>query len=1328
MLPLSFGQRRLWFLDRLEGSGAGYNLPLALRLTGNVDIGALRSALADVVERHEPLRTRFPDHDGEPYQHILPPEAARPRLTVTAVPTERLAATVAATVAEAFDLGARPPVRAALFTSAPDDHLFLLVIHHIAMDGWSRTPLLTDLARAYRTRTAGAGTDVRAAELPLGYTDYALWQRELLDTPGVRDPQTAFWRRTLEGLSPTTALPADHPRPAVASHRGARVPLHCSGERYRRLLELAREEHCTPFMAVHAALAMLLARTGGEHDIRIGSVVSGRTERELHPLVGFFVNTLVLRTDLSGDPSFREVLTRVRVADLDAFAHQDLPFDLVVEALSPDRSPAYHPLFQVLLAFQSHEDERYDFGPVRAETWPVASPTAAKVDLTFQLEETGEGSGRRLDGYLEYATDLFCPATAEALAARLLRVVDAVTAEPQCPLSRLDLLGPDERRRVLVEWNATARDLPVTTLPDALAAQAVRTPHATALICGDTTLTYDQLHEQADLTARRLVGLGATAGDVVAVALPRSIAFVTALLGVLKAGCAYLPLDPGQPTRRHAGVLAEVRPVCVLTDGPTRARLPAVPAPVLRVDDPAAAPPAELRRPAITPGHPAYVLYTSGSTGRPKGVVVSHGAIDNRLRWMQAAYPLAPGDRVLHKTPCGFDVSVWELLWPLREGGVLVLAAPDEHRDPVLLARTIRERLVTVAHFVPSMLDAFLAEADAGVCGVLRRVICSGEALARETVRRFHRVLPGVTLENLYGPTEAAIDVTYHSCRPGDEGPVPIGRPVWNTRVYVLDEHLRPTPPGTAGELYLAGAQLGTGYLRQGAATATRFVADPYGPPGTRMYRTGDIARWRTDSTVEYLGRADNQVKLRGQRIEPGEIESWLTTDATVGTACCVLRSEGAGGARLVAYVTPASGGTRPDSDRLLEGLRTELPAFMVPSAVVVLARLPVTVNGKLDRAALPAPAPLAPVRVTTPRTPQEDAVAGAVARTLGLPSVDVKADFFRQGGTSMLAIRLAARLSELTGGDIPVQEVFRRPTAAALTRHLFRLGGAETHDGTAPLLPLRTQGTDRPLFLVHPGTGLSWCYFRLLPHLPSTRPVYGLQARGLTTDRRNPEEHDNAANREKPPQTIEEMAEDYVALIRQVQPSGPYDLLGWSFGGLVAHAMATRLQSDGEDVARLVVLDARPEPAGTNAITQDDVALLSLALRNLLGGAPRPPSEAALFDAIRERFPPLAGADADSIQAAVRVGMNNLRLMDRFVPGRFRGDLMLLTALSGASEGNGEGGPSAAWQPYIDGRVRERTVDCHHFEMLDAGLPEVGWVLAAVLQGSGNPAREGTT
>ena len=875
VVPLSAAQRRLLLVDQL-GGGVAYNFPLVFRVRGALDVDALRRSTQDVVARHEALRTLVDDLG----QRILDADVAVP-FSVEEV--DDLHARVDELKRRPFDLANEIPLRVHVLRLGDDDHVVTIVLHHITTDEWSDRPFLTDLTRAYQARAARGVPEWNP--LPAQYADFALWQQDFLAS-GAEDEQLAYWTKALAGLPEELALPLDRPRPASPIGRGGTVQLELPAATNRALRELSAKTGASMFMVFHAAVSTLLSKLGAGEDITLGAPIAGRTDDALDDLVGFFVNTLVLRADLSGDPTFTELLGRVKESDLAAFEHQDVPFERVVEALNPARVAGRNPLFQVMLGYHHRPGGDPDVLGMPTE-WFGMDTGDAKFDLHFTVVEENE----RIGLMLEFAEDLVDRESARAILARLERLL---ASSPDTRLSELGLLDPAERP-ALGRWNSTAHDVPATTLPALFREQVARTPDAVALVFGDTELTYAELDVVAGRLARRLRERGVGPESLVAVMMPRSLELVVALYAIHQAGAAYLPVDPDYPAERVAFMLDDARPACVLT-----------------LEDVDLADDGEPWRVAeLDPLAPAYVIYTSGSTGRPKGVVNTHAGIVNRLLWMQDAFGLSPGERVLQKTPSSFDVSVWEFFWPLLVGATLVVAKPDGHRDPRYLASLIQRERISTVHFVPSMLRVFLDEPSAVDCVGLRRVICSGEALPLDLVERFS--LPA-ELHNLYGPTEAAVDVTAWPVEAGGHT-VPIGKPVWNTQAYVLDAALRQVPPNVAGELYLAGPQLARGYLARPALTAERFVANPF-TPGQRMYRTGDLARWTRDGVLEYLGRVDDQVKVRGVRIELGEVEAALTRHPAVAQAAATIRGDA-----LIAYIVAAPG---PSCSRDL-GLEAEI-------------------------------------------------------------------------------------------------------------------------------------------------------------------------------------------------------------------------------------------------------------------------------------------------------------------------------------------------------------------------------------------------------------------
>ncbi|MFE2978607.1 amino acid adenylation domain-containing protein [Streptomyces sp. NPDC059258] len=1065
-IPLSFAQSRLWFLHRLDGPSATYNLFIVVRLGGELDREALRLAVGDVVVRHESLRTVYPDADGLPHQHILDEDAARaacdPHLAeATEVAEADLEAALRARVTQPIDIIEEIPLRAQLLRTETD-HVLALTLHHIAGDEWSMRPLVDDLRTAYTARVTA--TDPDWQPLPVDYADYALWQRDVLGE--LSDPasqvarQAAFWERTLAGSPDELALPYDRPRPAEETHEGATVTFTVDPAVHAELRSLAARNGTSVFMAVQAALAVLLSAHGAGTDIPLGTPVAGRTDEKFDDLIGFFVNTLVLRTDLSGRPTFHELLARVRDTDLAAFDHADLPFEQLVDIVAPERTLARNPLFQVLLVFQNVSDDTFTLPGL--DVTPVsADPGVAKLDLQVTLAERPDGGG--INGMLIYQTSLFDRATVQALADRYVTLLAALVARPELPVDRAAVLNTPQRARVLAASTGQERPLPGAPLPVLLAERFATETAAPALIDDESTLSYAEFDRRVGQLAALLRDRGVGPEVRVAVALPRSADLVVALHAVQRAGGAYVPVDPEYPGERVTHMLTDAAPRLLITLTALREKLPVpdgltvleLDAPDVRASRDAAAPAGV--HPGLCPEHAAYVLYTSGSTGRPKAVVITHTALVNRLRWMAEHFPFGPDDRVLQKTPAGFDVSVWEFFLPMLTGSALVVLPDAAHRDPAEVADAIVRHHVTTVHFVPSMLAAFAAEPRAADCTGLRRIIASGEALPTALARTVRDTLPAVGLHNLYGPTEAAIDVTAWEATGEPGGSVPIGLPVHNTGTYVLDAGLRPVPDGVTGELYLSGPQLARGYHGRPALTADRFVAHPFGVPGERLYRTGDLVRRRADGALVYIGRTDGQIKLRGLRVELGEIEAVIAEQPQVAASAVVLREDIPGRPVLTGYLVPATGAT-PDTGVITERIARRLPDHMVPTALIALDALPLTPSGKLDRAALPAPDLAATATAIAPRGIREAVLTALFAELLGITAAGAEDSFFALGGDSILSIQLVARARK-AGMTLTPRDVFEHKTPAALARAATSAGPTAVPRldpaGRAPLTPI---------------------------------------------------------------------------------------------------------------------------------------------------------------------------------------------------------------------------------------------------------------------------------
>ncbi|MBS7842014.1 amino acid adenylation domain-containing protein [Pseudomonas fluorescens] len=1034
-VPLSFAQQRLWFLALMEGANTAYNIPIGLRLRGQLHVEALQRALARIVARHATLRSRFAQYGDVAQVLSVPAEDVLPLqvqdLRRHPQPQQALDALIQGEASAPFDLERGPLLRGRLVVMADDHHVLLLTLHHIVSDGWSMGVLTRELTALYQAFSHGLPDPLPA--LAIQYGDFAVWQRLWLSGE-VLQRQSRYWQQALDGAPALLTLPTDRPRPALQDYAGSSVEVRLDERLTAGLKALSQRHGSTLYMTLMSAWAALLSRLSGQHDVVIGSPVANRTRGEVEGLIGLFVNTLAVRIDTSGALSTEALLARVKGLTLAAQDHQDLPFEQVVEITRPLRSLAHSPLFQTLLTWQDSSAPTLALGDLALERI-VEHSHFAKFDLSLDL---GEVQGTII-GALEYAVALFDESTVRRYVGYFTRLLRAMVDNDQAVLEQVPLVDERERQQLLFDFNATAVDYDLEqTLHGMFEAQVARTPHAIALKAGELQLTYAELNARANQLAHHLLALGVQPGSRVAICVERGLDMVIGLYAILKAGAAYVPLDPAYPLERLAYMLADSAPVAVLAQAATRGLLGDVA--VVDLDQPCWQH-QTLDNPTVA-AVSAYVIYTSGSTGQPKGVINEHAGVVNRLLWMQDAYALTADDAVLQKTPFSFDVSVWEFFWPLSTGARLVMARPEGHKDPAYLCAVIAAEQITTLHFVPSMLDVFLAHGDVSQAAGVVRVMCSGEALPGSLVRRFKQQLPGSELHNLYGPTEAAVDVTAWNCA-GAVTPdnTPIGKPIANTRLYVLDAQLQPVPLGVVGELFIGGVQVARGYLNRPQLTAERFLQDPF--TEGRMYRTGDVGRYWPDGTLEYLGRNDDQVKIRGLRIELGEIQARLTECAAVSEAAVVARDE-----RLVAYYT----GVRTPIDTLRAQLLRHLPAFMVPAVFVHLEALPLSPNGKLDRKALPAPgADAVAVRAyEAPQGEREMIIAALWAELLDVERVGRHDHFFELGGHSLLAVSLMGRLRHL-GLAAPVKVLFGQPTLCAFAAAL----GGSAQVAQLPPIPL---------------------------------------------------------------------------------------------------------------------------------------------------------------------------------------------------------------------------------------------------------------------------------
>ncbi|WP_217997249.1 amino acid adenylation domain-containing protein [Gordonia paraffinivorans] len=1326
-VPLSFAQQRMWFINQLEPEAPTYNMPIGVRLKGSLDVPALRSAVADVVERHEILRTTFPSVDGEPFQlvHSADSSVAEPDWAVVSDEGELVAA-----AGTGFDVAAAPPFRVRLMKVSDTEHVLLAVLHHLVGDGESMRPLIGDIVGAYLARTAGV--DPGFDPLEVQFADYALWQREVLGSPddpaSVVGRQLEYWQRQLAGAPDVLELPLDRPRPTVASHHGAVVSVPLPPELGVRLDALARERGVTRFMVVHAALAVLLSRLSGTDDISIATPIAGRGQQVLEPLVGMFVNTLVLRTPVRSRDRFVDFLDKVRGVDLEAFTHADVPFEAVVERVRPVRSQAFAPLAQVTLSVPEQDGARSGDGALVVGGLEVESlhppVVPAHNDLSITLASGGVGEG---EVGVTYAVDLFDESTVHDLAERFVRALTAVTEDPARRVGEIPIMTVDELPR-LREWS---RGWEGGSVPETLGEpwretgqqsvgavlssstdQEVRPGAASglgdsydrpAIISGGEFVSRGEFDFRVAALAHELIDLGVGPEVAVGIQMARSVEQVVAIHAVVQAGGHFVPLDRQLPVDRlrYMAQTAQVRLVLVTAgqEVEARSRFDGL-AEVHVVGEP------HPNEAGIVDGvesvasvrgeNAAFTLFTSGSTGQPKAVVITHRGVANRLYADIDQYDLTARDVFLYKAPITFDVAVREIFLPIKIGATMVIADEGRHGDPGHLADLISRYEVTVVHFVPAMLAVFNEVLGPQVTDLtsLRLLQTGGEALTAPTARELMYQLPGVRVRNQYGPAETSIDVTCY--RVGiDDRVIPLGTPTRNVNAYVLDENLNEVPVGVPGELYVGGVQLARGYASRADLTAERFVADPFGGPGARLYRTGDRARWNRDGHLEYLGRTDFQVKLRGQRLELGEVESAVSGAPGVVHAAARVVS-GPAGDQLVGYVAPAS----VDVDVVRASVAGSLPEYMRPSVWVVLEEMPLNSAGKVDRRSLPDPE-LGVAEYVAPGSETEEVVAGVFADLLGVERVSVVESFFDLGGNSLLAVQVVARVRQ-RGLPCELKWLFSDPTIRELGRRID--GDGELRNDV--LITLRADGARLPIFCVHPAGGLAWFYGALAQYL-ADRPIYGLQ-------------DPHVVNGEPSATDVDELAERYVNEIRRVQPNGPYHILGWSIGGTIAFAMATRLQADGEQVAYLGVMDSMllttgGAPLAARGLEEDGQrAGITDHAADLLGGwrdlfdldeAITAETSEEVASIVRSQIAKIGLLEEDVVDRVMDSFEAAPRLSMQFQPQPFHGRVQVFTATSDKED------PTVvaeSWRAHVSGGVENVDVATHHLGMADSAAMAV--------------------
>ncbi|TCS92395.1 non-ribosomal peptide synthetase [Hazenella coriacea] len=1156
LLPSSYAQQRMWFFDQLMPDQPIYNISYLIEFEGALDLTVLEKSICHLMMRHEVLRTEFIRVGDELKQRVLPPphSFSTPITNLMAEQDPRQAAfsQIQQKAQQPFDLSKAPLFRTHLYQIHHHSHYLLVQFHHIIFDLWSMGVFEQELLTSYRSFSIGQEPDL--PELSIQYADFAHWQREWLQGE-ILEEQLSFWKEKLKGELPVIQLPTDRPRAASQSYQGNKWSFALPKVLSKQIIRLAQEEKVTPFILLLTAFKVLLSRYTDQKDIIVGTPVANRDEEELENLIGFFVNTLVLRTDCSGEPSFRELLKRVGQVVLDSYEHKDLPFERLVEEIQPERDMSYNPLFQVVFSYENKIPVELELPELTVRYHEIDNHTS-KFDLGLFLYTQGE----HLKGQFEYSSDLFDPETIERMTGQLESLLQGIVEHPDQSIARLPLLSEAEQDHLLLKMNQTDIDFPrEKTVPQLFQEQVQQTPHAIALYYEDQAFTYEELYFSSLQLARKLKRRGVQRGTKVALCVDRSIEMIIGILGIMQAGGTYIPLDPAHPSERISFILEDAKVEWILTKASVRHDLPSTKANIFCMDQQSEEIVTEEELPVFLSTDPAYVIYTSGSTGKPKGVVVSHRALVNHITWMKTTFPLTETDRILQNVTYSFDPSLTEIFSALLSGAGLVVMKPGGHLDLDYLVDCLKKYQITRLQAFHSILDILLKRKDFLEETYLTHVFTGGELLPVELRERFLEKM-SIPLINLYGPTEACIVTTYWDCREKLISPtIPIGRPVSNTEIYVLDQHQQPVPMGVAGELYIAGDCLAEGYLDRPELTKEKFV--PHfldSATSFKMYRTGDLVRWLPDGNLQFLGRIDNQVKIRGMRIELGEIQSVLESFSEVKEAIVQVQKTSDGSSQLVSYLVPQIQGELNISE-IQKRIKERLPEYMVPKYCIQIDRIPITINGKVDVQALPTLTFQESNTYVAPRTQLELKIAQVWEKVLKIQRIGVTDNFFSIGGHSLKAVEMIGELKKELGIHVTLPTLFYHQTIAELALFLEK-DEVHPHHGVIPIQI--GQGTTTPLFLIHPGGGGALCYIHLAKSLGNDFTVYGIEAMGFD-------------HGEVPLSDLHAMAQLYVKWIQEVQPEGPYRLAGWSLGGTIAFEMARLLEEEGVKVDFVGLLDA---------------------------------------------------------------------------------------------------------------------------------------------------------